>query len=43
MTNRTFTIIKPNAVGQRHTGEILEIIEKAGLMILALKKVCIIR
>ena len=43
MTNRTFTIIKPNAVGQRHTGEILEIIEKAGFRILALKMVCLSR
>lgn len=37
MTNRTFTIIKPNAVGQHHTGNILSIIEKTGFRILALK------
>lgn len=37
MTNRTFTIIKPNAVGNHHTGDILAIIEKAGFRILALK------
>ena len=43
MTNRTFTIIKPNAVGLGHTGEILEIIEKAGFRILALKMVCLSR
>lgn len=43
MTNRTFTIIKPNAVGQQHTGEILTIIEKAGFRILALKMVCLSR
>lgn len=43
MTNRTFTIIKPNAVGQKHTGEILDIIEKAGFRILALKMVYLSR
>lgn len=37
MTNRTFTIIKPNAVGQQHSGEILSMIEKAGFRIIALK------
>lgn len=37
MTNRTFTIIKPNAVSNRHTGDILAIIEKAGFRVLAMK------
>lgn len=37
MTNRTFTILKPNAVGEGHSGEILKIIEEAGFRILALK------
>lgn len=37
MENRTFTIIKPNAVGQHHSGEILAMIEKAGFRIIALK------
>lgn len=37
MGNRTFTIIKPNAVANRHTGDILDKIEKAGFRILALK------
>lgn len=37
MTNRTFTIIKPNAVGHHNTGNILSLIEKAGFRIVALK------
>lgn len=37
MSNRTFTIIKPNAVGNKHSGDILAMIEKAGFRILALK------
>nr|WP_298613791.1 nucleoside-diphosphate kinase [uncultured Odoribacter sp.] len=37
MKNRTFTILKPDAVGGGHTGEILRIIEQAGFRILALK------
>lgn len=43
MTNRTFTIIKPNAVGQQHSGEILSLIEKAGFRIIALKMLHISR
>lgn len=37
MTNRTFTILKPNAVGENHTGDILSLIEKNGFRILALR------
>lgn len=36
-TNRTFTIIKPNAVGGRHIGEICAMIEQAGFRIVAMK------
>ncbi len=43
MSNRTFTIIKPNAVGNGHAGEILAMIEKAGFRILALKMLCLSR
>ena len=34
---RTFAIIKPDAVAARHAGEILAIVEKAGFRILALR------
>ncbi len=37
MTNRTFTIIKPDAVGSGNTGKILARIEAAGFRIIALK------
>ena len=37
-TNRTFTMIKPDAVQDGHTGAILADIEKAGFRIVALKK-----
>lgn len=37
MTNRTFTIIKPNAVGDKNIGNICSIIEKAGFRIIAMK------
>lgn len=37
MTNRTFTIIKPNAVGTNNIGNICAMIEKAGFRILAMK------
>lgn len=43
MTNRTFTIIKPNAVGSHNTGDILSMIEKAGFRIIALKMTCMNR
>lgn len=35
--NRTFTIIKPNAVGGRHIGDICAMIEHAGFRIVAMK------
>jgi nucleoside-diphosphate kinase len=38
MSNRTFTMIKPDAFGNGHTGAILEKIEKAGFRIIAMKK-----
>ena len=34
---RTFAIIKPDAVTNRHVGEILTIVEKSGFRILAMK------
>jgi len=37
-TNRTFTMIKPDAVKAGHTGAILAQINKAGFRIVALKK-----
>ena len=37
MTNRTFTMIKPDAVGNGHTGAILDKIIKAGFSIIAMK------
>jgi len=37
MTNRTFTMIKPDAVGNGHTGAIIDHIVKAGFRIVALK------
>ena len=37
-TNRTFTMIKPDAVADGHTGAIIQMIEKAGFRIVALKK-----
>jgi len=39
MTNRTFTMIKPDAFSKGHTGAILAMIEKAGFRIVALKKI----
>ena len=38
ITNRTFTVIKPDAVENGHTGAILEKITAAGFRIVALKK-----
>ena len=38
ITNRTFTMIKPDAVENGHTGAILEKINVAGFRIVALKK-----
>ena len=37
MIQRTFSIIKPDAVAEGHTGDILAEIEKAGFKILALR------
>jgi nucleoside-diphosphate kinase len=37
-TNRTFTMIKPDAVADGNSGAILKIIEEAGFRIVALKK-----
>jgi nucleoside-diphosphate kinase len=37
--NRTFTMIKPDAVSAGNTGAITQMIEKAGFKIIALKKV----
>lgn len=37
-TNRTFTMIKPDAVADGNTGAIIQMIEKAGFRIVALKK-----
>jgi len=38
-TNRTFTMIKPDAVEEGHSGSILKIIEEAGFRVVALKMV----
>ena len=37
MTNRTFTMIKPDATEKGHTGGILEMINKSGFRIVAMK------
>lgn len=37
MTNRTFTMIKPDATGKGNTGAILAMINKAGFRIVAMK------
>lgn len=36
--NRTFTMVKPDAVGAGNTGAIIKMIEEAGFRIIALKK-----
>ncbi|MGA0557327.1 nucleoside-diphosphate kinase [Larkinella sp. VNQ87] len=38
-TNRTFTMIKPDAVAEGHSGAIIKMIEEAGFRIVAIKKV----
>ena len=38
-TNRTFTMIKPDAVADGYTGPIIQQIEEAGFRIVAIKKV----
>jgi len=37
-TNRTFTMIKPDATGANHIGAITKMIEEAGFRIVAMKK-----
>lgn len=37
-TNKTFTMIKPDAVGDGNSGSIIKMIEEAGFRIIALKK-----
>lgn len=39
VTNRTFTMIKPDAVADGHSGAILKMIEEAGFRLAALKMV----
>ncbi|MEJ7738963.1 MAG: nucleoside-diphosphate kinase [Chitinophagaceae bacterium] len=39
MTNRTFTMIKPDAFSKGHSGAILDLIIKAGFKIISLKTV----
>ena len=41
MSQRTFSIVKPDAVRKGHTGAILAEIEKAGFKIVAIKKLSI--
>ncbi|MDR3735739.1 MAG: nucleoside-diphosphate kinase [Acidobacteriaceae bacterium] len=41
MSERTFSIIKPDAVRKGHTGAILAEIEKAGFKIVSIKKISI--
>ena len=41
MAQRTFSIVKPDAVRKRYTGAILAEIEKAGFQIVAIKKLAI--
>ena len=41
MSQRTFSIIKPDAVRKGHTGAILSAIEKAGFKIVAIKRMSI--
>jgi nucleoside-diphosphate kinase len=37
-TNRTFTMLKPDAVGANNSGAIIKMIEEAGFRIVAMKK-----
>lgn len=39
MTNRTFTMIKPDATLKGHTGDILQMINKAGFRLVAMKMI----
>jgi nucleoside-diphosphate kinase len=43
VTNRTFTMIKPDAVGAGNTGAIIKMIEEAGFRIIAMKKMQLTR
>lgn len=43
MTNRTFTIIKPNAVAAGNAGKILDRINEDGFRVIALKLMCFSR
>ncbi len=43
MSQRTFSIIKPDAVKKGHTGAILAAIEKAGFRLVAIKKIALTR
>jgi nucleoside-diphosphate kinase len=38
MSNRTFTMVKPDAVANKNTGAILDVIIKAGFKIIAMKQ-----
>jgi nucleoside-diphosphate kinase len=38
MSNRTFTMIKPDAFSKGHSGDILSMIERGGFRIVAMKK-----
>lgn len=40
-TNRTFTMLKPDAVSAGNSGAILKMIEETGFKIIAMKKVCL--
>ncbi len=42
-TNRTFTMIKPDAVGNMHTGKIIDDILNAGFKIIAMKYIHLTR
>lgn len=39
ITNRTFSLIKPDAIGKNHTGEILDAIIRGGFRIAAMRMV----
>ena len=41
--SRTFTIIKPNAVSNGHTGQILDMLATAGFRLCAMKMICLSR
>lgn len=43
MNNRTFTIIKPNAIGAGNTGKIIDHLIREGFKIRAMKYICLSR